>query len=405
VVRIRQFTPLNLLDGAWLRNIANAGPTDDVHALLFSIWMDGVGEGGVSRNHCNIYLDLCHSVGYSPAPLDSWEFAFDPELLDGAFTVPTFELAISQFTEEYFPEILGMTLQLEWEVVGLKPTRHLFERFGLNPHFYVMHIGIDNAVNGHGRRALDAVLLYLRSERERGGVAAEQRAWRRVWNGYVAFGQIGNLGNDLQNLIQNKPTLHDRMIALIRSKAEFGSRNHQIHALGGTRIDELFAVPEKFLAVMVSGGLLTPGDWEASRLSQLIRFEGGPMFRVFTDDEIALLEAYTTSLTKPPTPPKPPAAAALVSVISQLKGQEAGTPGHTRHTLKDSAGTDHTVAWWFDQPTRAFMEALAAPANHYITPGDPTRSAFLTTWIAPGGPMGGVFDAPAQSAPGSSCRD
>ena len=103
----------------------------------------------------------------------------------------------AQFSEEYYPELLGMTLQLEWEVLDLKVTRDLLEYFGINPHFYVMHIGIDNAVNGHGQRAADAVQLYLQNEESVGGHEAVQAAWRRIWNGFVAFGNIGGSGEDL----------------------------------------------------------------------------------------------------------------------------------------------------------------------------------------------------------------
>jgi hypothetical protein len=406
IERIKQFTPMNLLDGAWLRNIAKTGPTDEVRALLFSIWMDEFGDGEVSKNHCNIYLALCHSVGFYPPDLDSREFAFNTVFLDSAFSIPTFELAISQFTEDYYPEILGMTLQLEWEVLGLKPTRDLLMNLGLNPHFYVMHIGIDNAVNGHGRRALDAVLLYLQTIQETEGQAAVEQAWRRIWNGYVAFGQIGNLGADLENLIKHPPTLKCRMIDLIKSKAEFGSRNHQKHTLGETRINELFAVPDQFLELITSK-LLKPGDWDNSQLNQYIQFEGGPMFRVFTDDEIDLLRKYTLSLSSPPTPATPkglPPAAAMEAVIDQLKPRQVGTAGHTAHSLKDEAGVDHTVAWWFDQPPRAFMQALASPANGFISPGNPSESTFFTHWIASGGPMGSAFDAPAADSPGMTCR-
>lgn len=51
------------------------------------------------------------------------------------------------------------------------------------------------------------------------------------------------------------------------------------------------------------------------------------------------------------------------------------------------------------------MEALATPANGYIKPGDPANSAFLTHWIAPGGPMGSVFNAQSDFAPGYTCRE
>lgn len=407
VVRIKQFTPLNLLDGAWLRNIGKTGPTDEVRALLFSIWMDEFGDGEVSKNHCNIYLDLCHSVGFYPPNLNSREFAFDTEFLDSAFTVPTFQLAISQFTEDYYPEILGMTLQLEWEVLGLKPTRDRLVHMGLNPHFYVMHIGIDNAVNGHGRRALDAVLLYLQTIQETGGTDAVNKAWRRVWNGYVAFGVIGNMAADLKKLITNPQPLEKRMLALIENKADFGSRNHQTHQLRGKRINDLFDAPEEFLEIIKSD-LLTPGDWENSRLNQLIQFQPGAMFRVFTDDEIALLRDYTISLASPPQPAPPqgkPPAAAMEAVIEQLKPMQTCTPGHATHSLKDESGVEHTIAWWFDQPPRAFMTALASPRNNLIVPGDPWSSDLVSNWIAPNGPMGGVFNAMAEASPGKTCRD
>src|SRR5579884_617989 len=136
VERIVQLAPFNLIDGAWLRNVGRTGPMDEVRSLLYSVYMDELGDGDPSKNHCNIYRDLCHDAGYYPPPIESAEFAFDRRFLDSAFDVPAFELAISQFTEDYYPEIIGMTLYLEWEVVELKGTRDLMRYFGFNPHFY-----------------------------------------------------------------------------------------------------------------------------------------------------------------------------------------------------------------------------------------------------------------------------
>ena len=175
---------------------------DEVQSLLFSVSMDERGDGVVSMNHCNIYRDLCHSIGYYPQPTDSREFAFDPQFLDSAFTVPAFQLAISEFTEGYFPELLGMTLMLEWEVVQLKQTRDSMIYTGLDAHFYIMHIGIDNAVNGHGQRAPRCHhAVPAEPGAASGGDTAVQAAWRRIWNGFVAFSTIGTFGNDLLNLI------------------------------------------------------------------------------------------------------------------------------------------------------------------------------------------------------------
>ena len=373
VTRIIQWAPFNLVDGAWLRHVAATGPMDDIRGLLYSICMDELGDGDVSKNHCNIYRDLCHSVGYYPPPIESHEFAFDPQFLDSAFLIPAFELAISEFTQEYYPEIIGMTLQLEWEVVELKPTRDLFEYFQLDPHFYVMHIGIDNAVNGHGRRAADAVKLYLENMRLLGGEKAVQIAWRRIWNGFVAFGSIPfdydkSFGHDLYKLVTDPPSLRARMMDMIRRKAPFGSRNHQQHTVGPSRIDEWFADPAGFLDALKEHDWITPGDWSNSRMNALLSFETGPMYRVFTDDEIALWAAYTESLANPqrPTVPPLPPARAMSALIDQLRPVQRGVPGHSSNMLADSTGKIHSIAWWFEQHTRLFMEALASPVNNLI---------------------------------------
>lgn len=408
VERIKQLAPFNLLDGAWLRNVGRAGPQDEVRALLFSVWMDELGDGDVSMNHCNIYRDLCHSVGYAPPPINSREFAFDPTILDSAYQVPAFELAISQFTDEYFPEIIGMTLQLEWCVLELKPTRDLMEFFGINPHFYVMHIGIDNAVNGHGQRAADAVRLYLSQVREAGGEEAMQTAWRRIWNGYVAFGSVGTFFEDFKRYLRNRPSLRDRMIEMIKDKAEFGSRNHQRYMLGATRLDEWFENPPGFLDALVQHGYLRPGDWQNSRMRQLLNFQTGPMYRVFTDTEIALWEDYTNSLgrTQPPAqPPELSAARQMAELVDALRTAQRGSLGHEQTMLADEGGTEHSIAWWFEQPTVDFLRALGRPQNGYVTLGHPELSRLFTALAAPRGPMGPVFDQPAPGGTGGTCRD
>jgi hypothetical protein len=408
VERIKQLAPFNLLDGAWLRNIGRAGPQDQVRALLFSVWMDELGDGDISMNHCNIYRELCHSIGYAPPPINSREFAFDPTFLDSAFQVPAFELAISQFTEEYVPEIIGMTLQLEWNVLELKPTRDLMQFFGISPHFYVMHIGIDNAVNGHGQRAADAVRLYLGQVRESGGEAAMQQAWRRIWNGYVAFGSVGTFFIDFAKHLRSRPSLHDRMVAMISDKAAFGSRNHQRHTLGSTRLDEWFEDPAGFLQALITHGYLLPGDWPNSRMCQLLNFQTGPMYRVFTNDEIALWEEYTNSLVNPqpsPPPQQPSPARQMAELVDVLRAVQRGSPGHEKVMLRDDKGVAHSIAWWFEQPTTDFLRALAEPANGYVTPGHSDLSPMFTNLAAPTGPMGPIFDQPAPGKMGGISRD
>lgn len=403
-----QWAPFNLIDGAWLRNIGRTGPIDDVRALLYSVSMDELGDGIASMNHCNIYRDLCHSIGYYPQPIESREFAFDPQFLDSAFTVPAFQLAISEFSEDYYPELIGMTLMLEWEVVQLKQTRDSMIFTGLDPHFYVMHIGIDNAVNGHGQRAADAVRLYLQNMRVNGGEPAVQEAWRRIWNGFVAFGNIGTFGDDLLKLVSQKRSLRSQMLAMIERKANYGSRNHQKHMVGKSRIDEWFADPPGFLQALQDEKWITPGDWANSRMNGLMNFETGPMYRVFTQDEIDLWEAYTMSLAAPPPRPVPPdvsSARAMAALVDQLRPVQKGSAGHATHMMAADDGTIHTLSWWFEQPTGTLLKALASPINDLVRPGDPASSRFYTELIAPTGPMGSIFGLPASPPNTGTWRD
>jgi hypothetical protein len=402
-----QWAPFNLIDGAWLRNIGSVGPMDEVQSLIFSVSMDERGDGVVSMNHCNIYRDLCHSIGYYPQPTDSREFAFDPQFLDSAFTVPAFQLAISEFTQCYYPEILGMTLMLEWEVVQLKQTRDSMIYTGLDPHFYVMHIGIDNAVNGHGQRARDAIMLYLQNQRVSGGDTAVQAAWRRIWNGFVAFSTIGTFGNDLLELIATRADLRTQMLSMIENKANFGSRNHQNHMVGPSRIDDWFSNPPAFLDALVEHGYLIPGQWANSRMLQLMNFETGPMYRVFTDSEIQLWQDYTNSLGKPAPAPSPSVspARAMAAVVDQLRPVQQGISGHVVNFMGDEHGVGHSIDWWFKQPTLALMAALASPVNALVKPGDPANSRFLIELIGPTGPMGAAFGQPAVAPNTGSCRD
>ncbi|MFF4834863.1 LodA/GoxA family CTQ-dependent oxidase [Streptomyces sp. NPDC001315] len=398
IERLRQLAPFNLLDGAWLRNVTQAGPTNEVHALLFAIWIDEMGNGNPALNHANLYSDLLHSVGVYLPPVDSYAFAMLPEMLDSAYTVAAFELAISQHSQEFLPELLGMTLNLEWEVLALKPTVALMEYHGIDPQFFTMHIGIDNATEGHGAKARDAIVQYLEEIYNEGGDTAVQQQWQRIWNGYVAFATTGTLGNDLADLLFNPPTPEARLIDLIARKAPFASRNHGTKMLGGTRLNDWFLDPSGLLEGLQDSGLVKPGDPENSPFFELTTFTG-PMYKVFTDPELDLWRQWTRSLAAPPAQPELTPLEAMTRLVDFLRARQAGNPAHTNTVITGPEPADPSrtrtgaVAWWFTQPTGALLAAIAHPDNRLVQPGRPEESPFVTDLIAPTNAMGRAFDA------------
>ena len=407
VDRLVQMAPFNQVDGAWLRNVGRVGPIDEVHALLFRVWMDELGDGDPKLNHSNVYTDLLHSVGVYLEPVSSRAYVENDAIVDSAFTSPLFQLAVAEFSEDYLPEILGMTLYLEWAVVAVKPQVEIMKALGIDPLFYSLHIGIDNAATGHGAMAKRAVELYLDEVRASAGDRTMQQTWARIWDGYVAFATTGGLGEDFRRRTRKRPNPGQRVFALIESKAHFAAQNHGTKAIGDNLINNWFADPAGFMNELVRSRWIVPGDVETSPFFDLLR-PSGPMFRVFTDDEVRAWEDWTRSLTDADTPSEPDTDAGrlMLRMVQTLAARQKGTPGHAASTLTGVAAgspdpVTRPVAWWFEQEPVALLTALADPANGWVVPGDPASSRFLTDLATGDRPMAAVL---GEVAPGTAHR-
>ena len=370
-----------------------------------------MGDGNPEQNHANVYTQLLAKAGINLDPIYTEAYANDPKMLDSAYTVPMYELAISQFTQTFYPEILGMTLQLEWEVLALKPTIKLLQHFGLDAHFYELHVGIDNAAEGHGAKAREAVELYLDQALARGGDAEVQRLWKRIWNGYAAFATTGNLGQDLRDLLQQRatspPTPRDKIADLMERKKQYGSLNHGDRQLGANLINDLFEDPDVFMQSLIDSNYIVPGSIADSSFFRAISFDG-PMYKVFTDDEIRLWEEWVAWLgQKTAPPPRETDPAKLMALcIDSLRARQIGTPGHSANQLKgpdpDHPGQTITqpVAAWFQTSARTFMSVLSDPANGWIVKANSANSRFVTELLGTDNPMSRAFDGSGGAATG-----
>jgi L-Lysine epsilon oxidase N-terminal/L-lysine epsilon oxidase C-terminal domain/Iron-containing redox enzyme len=395
IERLVQMAPFNQVDGAWLRNVGRIGPIDEVHSLLFHVWMDELGNGDPKLNHSNIYTDLLHSVGVYLEPVSSRAYIENQRIVDSAFTSPLFQLVIAEFSEDYLPEIVGMTLHLEWAVVAVKPQVAIMESLGIDPMFYSLHIGIDNSVTGHGAMAKRTTELYLDEVRASSGDKAMQEVWSRIWDGYVAFATTGGLGEDFRRKVQQRPNPGRRVSEMMRRKAHFGAQNHGSKRIGDNFINNWFADPAGFMRELVRSGYIIPGDVDGSHFFELLR-PTGPMFRVFTDDEIRHWEDWTRSLayTTTPSGPETDVAILMARMVDTLRSRQQGTPGHAANHLTGAApeGTlTEPVSRWFDRPTPILLAALADPRNGWIAPGDPKASRFITELATGDHPMARVL--------------
>jgi len=381
VLRILQLAPFNQLDGAWLRYATDGGPIADVNSLLFDIWSDETGNGDPALNHSNLYTALMQSVGIYLPPLKSRDYADNGSILDSAYTNPLFELLISQFSRDFFPEILGMTLQLEWEVLGLWAGVKRLEAKNFNSQFYRMHIGIDNASEGHGAKAKLAVQQYLDSIRAESGPEGVAREWERIWTGYVSFETTGDISNDFAILRDYPPLIEDQMSALITAKKYYAQRNHSnLPVFGINRMNDWFEDPGAFLDQLANSRYVSKGDPDDSYLLNNRTTYSGPMYKIFTAAELKLWADWIRWLGKEyePAPSPGPAdpALAMQQLVERLSSTAVSVPAHMTTTVGGKS-----VADWFRAGARAIMGALGDPNNGWMVPYSSSTSKFITNLL------------------------
>lgn len=411
IFSLLQMAPFNLLDGAWIRYAAPNGPVNEIESLLFNIYMDEMGDGNVEQQHCNVYDATLRSLDIYLPDLHTRDFADDPRFLDSAFVEPVFLLAISQLSSEYFPEILGMTMYLEWGSIGLIASVEQLKAFGIDPQYYTLHVGIDNAASGHGALAKRAIEQYLDLVRASAGEEAMREIWLRIWTGYVAFGSLGTLGADIaaataQRQEANLPSsLATQMEEMITRKAPYASLNHRNKALGGTFINDWFLDPPGFLTALREAGIIIPGQPDISPITHLMSFDG-PMYHVFTEDEQKLWRDYILSLTAPAPPPLLGPVAAMRQTIDYLRQRQQRSSGHNAQLSgpnpdPKSKGelVTHPIHWWFDlnldpsipDADLALMKALATESNGWVVKGNAAASPLVRVMLAGNNDMAEAF--------------
>jgi len=226
-------------------------------------------------------------------------------------------MCVGLFPEEFLPELLGMTLMLEWEATPtLTPTVKMLRGRNISPHFYQLHVAIDNIAAGHGALAKEAIELYLEQIGADGGNSQVQSQWKRIWTGYVTWATLGTFGSDLVKYLmkfdgkgtpeQKKEFARERMLNLIQKKAPVAETSHGNAMLNGRRLNELFTDPPALLDALSNDprqliNVESPRD--SPFIAQLMSFNG-PMYKVFTEAEQDIILDWIESLeTTIPIPP------------------------------------------------------------------------------------------------------
>lgn len=297
-----QIAPTAILDGYYLNEVSNAATSHtSVAALLHRIQARKVGK----RHYPDYFVTMLNSLELTLPHVDSEEFANDKKILDSSLQFPLFQMCLSLFPGLFLPEILGVTLYSSLSKMSplFMNLKHEVERrHGATAYFNLFtNEGNDNDVDYCLVNSVAAIKTYLESC----GSTVDQsptliiEAKKRILQGFAVSWDICRQWLNAVDLSLAASWLNPRtkMLHLINRKAPYAKSYHSRIKLDKCPFDKLLAGdPEKFIDALAKSSFISPGNSKKSRLlTKSIAF-GGPMFRIFTEEELNTIAQWIDSL-------------------------------------------------------------------------------------------------------------
>jgi hypothetical protein len=288
--------PFGLMSGAWLQWAC--GPVNfdtELGMRLLSLYSTDIGVGHVEASRGHAYLNLLRHEDLAERAIPTARLALDRQLGDRVFRLPAQVLFMSRHPDEFLPELIAADLCLR--AVGMLPALA-----ALRPQIadYTEWDALDMGGDDHAAddttmaRSRSLVQLYLT---ENPGDCARVAAGFR-W-------MLGSLRDWSTDILDDVSTVLDpahEMIELLRYKAREGAVYHQRYELAGRPLNEWFELASDggdfapLLRELAASKLVRPGDPDRSPLVRSLVGDHGPMFRIFTPEDLAVIRRWIGSL-------------------------------------------------------------------------------------------------------------
>ncbi|MFK8332828.1 iron-containing redox enzyme family protein [Pseudomonas sp. BJa5] len=329
---LQQVAPTKAVDGAWLYGTLRHWPDPRFHGLIRT-YLEELGEGDPASNHVLIYRRLLSELGcHQDLPLSAEHY------LQG-----TLQLALGLNTEAFLPELIGYNLGYEQLPLHLLISAYELDELGIDPHYFRLHVTIDNASSGHACKALQALRQLWPQQ---GGTPFYQRVAR----GY----RLNDLGPGAQAIIDSFD-LEAELLASLERKRGFGQHMHSDYCrIEGRTVNQWLAhtnLLSGFLAVLQrKGWIRRDRDPGQSRFWRLVDGPGAAMFGVFDPYEKQLLHDWIAGTWQPLAKPTRMPTLKVDPLIDDeqeqaLEATLQALPPQTRieQLIKDMSGNRHAL--------------------------------------------------------------
>lgn len=265
--------PTKLVDGAWLYGLLQRWDEPRFQGLI-QTYLEELGEGLPEKNHVVLYRKLLASQG-----CDDWQNLDDEHFVQGAI-----QLALAENAEQFLPEVIGFNLGYEQLPLHLLITAYELTELGIDPYYFTLHVTVDNADNGHARKAVQSLMAAWPQ------VGDSTEFHRRVRAGY----RLNELGASTLSVIGDFD-IEQEVRRMFEKKAAVGQFLHADYCrFEGRTVNQWLAEDVgRFLDILQQRGWITRNqDPKNSRFWQLISGEQAPMFGVFSTHEQQLIHDW-----------------------------------------------------------------------------------------------------------------
>ncbi|MFD7659915.1 iron-containing redox enzyme family protein [Actinosynnema sp. NPDC059797] len=283
--------PLALSAGAWLQWLSSAGNAEtDLALRVLALYAQDVGVGYPHADRGSDYRAVLRAHRLlDEAP--GVRLAGSDQVESFSFRLPALLLAMSRLPELFLPELVGADLHLR--AVGLLPPLA-----GLDP----ADLGVPAETLDLGARRREDPRTALELSLSAAEAVLDGGAGDRLRHGFRWAGQ--ELRTWCAALLrETELATHPDydMWRLIWARARQAAVYHADFPLEGRPLAEWFADvdagPGAFLDALARSTLVRPGRPDRSPLLRGLIGEKGRMFRIFTDDEVAVLRRWIAGLS------------------------------------------------------------------------------------------------------------
>ncbi|MFI6505412.1 iron-containing redox enzyme family protein [Nonomuraea typhae] len=285
------WAPLGLASGAWLQWLTSPGTAAEPLSLrILALYASDVGVGHPGAARGSAYLGLLRQLRASENAVPLARLSGERRIADIAFRLPGLLLLMSRRPGDFRHELVGADLCLR--AMGLPPP----------------------LVLARGDLRADWAAIDCSGTRD-GGPSPIERC-RAIADALVQDSPESaarvNAGFTwtLAALQAHTAALHDELRAsldpaydmaeLLRLRAREGSVYHRRVLLEDRPVSAWLKSsrddPRPFLEVLARSRLVKPGRSEASPLVSGLVSDGGPMFRVFTPDDLTIIRRWIDAL-------------------------------------------------------------------------------------------------------------